>query len=78
MAYAREEEGAQGLQEQALPNVWHQRRAKRVRCMPGLGTAEWKRGGLMRTGAAEACGEVRGRPGRYADERGMSRMPAVV
>ncbi len=22
-----------------LPNVWHQRRAKRVRCMPGLGAA---------------------------------------
>ena len=21
------------------PNVWHQRRAKRVRCMPGLGPA---------------------------------------
>jgi hypothetical protein len=20
-----------------LPNVWHQRRAQRVRCMPGLG-----------------------------------------
>ena len=22
-----------------LPNVWHQRRAQRVRCMPGLGAA---------------------------------------
>ena len=25
--YACEEEGARGLREQALPNVWHQRRA---------------------------------------------------
>ena len=29
----------------AMPNVWHQRRAKRVRCMPGLGfgPAAWGR-----------------------------------
>ncbi len=39
MANACEEKGARSLREQALPNVWHQRRAKRVRCMPGLGPA---------------------------------------
>ena len=31
------EEDARALQSQALPNVWRQRRAKRVRCTPGLG-----------------------------------------
>ncbi len=30
------EEDARALRSQALPNVWHQRRAQRVRCMPGL------------------------------------------
>ena len=41
------EEDARALRRQALPNVWHQRRAQRVRCMPGLGNgeyAEMKRG----------------------------------
>ena len=33
------EEDARALRIQALPNVWHQGRAKRVRCMPGLGDA---------------------------------------
>ena len=31
--------GRQGC-VRAMPNVWHQRRAKRVRCMPGLGFRE--------------------------------------
>ncbi len=39
MAYACEEEDTRALRRQALPNVWHQRRAQRVRCMPGLGGA---------------------------------------
>jgi hypothetical protein len=30
------EENARALRRQALPNVWHQRRAQRVRCMPRL------------------------------------------
>ena len=39
VANACGEEGTRGLRKQALPNVWHQRRAQRVRCMPGLGCA---------------------------------------
>ncbi len=31
---------SQGLRRAAVPNVWHQRRAQRVRCMPGLGNGE--------------------------------------
>ena len=74
MANACEEEGARGLREQALPNVGHQWRAQRVHCMPGLGTAEWKRGGLRRTGATEARRKARGRLSRCADEAVLSRM----
>ena len=61
-------------------NVWRQRRAGeavRVRCTPGLGTAEWKRGRLRMTWAAEARGKARGRLGRCADEVVLSRMPPV-
>ena len=39
------EEDAGALRRQALPNVWHQRRAQRVRCMPGLGSADRNQGG---------------------------------
>ncbi len=34
------------------PNVWHQRRAKRVRCMPGLGQGGLKRRRKLRRGLA--------------------------
>ena len=46
-----------------LPNVWRQRRAKRVRCTPGLGTAEWKRGGLRRAGRPKRAGRSVGGAG---------------
>ena len=35
--------GRQGCMR-AMPNVWHQRRATRVRCMPGLGVRQAKPG----------------------------------
>ncbi len=31
---------SRGLRRAAVPNVWRQRRAKRVRCTPGLGAGE--------------------------------------
>ena len=40
------EEDARALRRQALPNVWHQRRAQRVRCMPGLGDAVKEKQGV--------------------------------
>ncbi len=36
------------------------REAPRVRWTPGLGTAEWKRGGLRTTGAADGRGRAQG------------------
>ncbi len=40
-----------------LPNVWHQRRAQRVRCMPGLGISVAER---LATKGSDA--EVQGAP----------------
>jgi hypothetical protein len=34
------------------PNDWHQRRAKRVRCMPGLGQGGLKKRRKLRRGLA--------------------------
>ncbi len=64
-----------------LPNVWRQWRAGeavRVHCTPGLGTAEWKRGGLRKAAVAEARGKNRGRAGRCAEETVLSRMRPMV
>ena len=60
------------------PNVRRQWRAKRVHCTPGLGTAEWKRGGLRRTGAAEVRVRFRGRFRRCADEAVLGRIPPLA
>ena len=40
------------------PNVWRQWRAKRVHCTPGLGTAEWRRGGLKMTELLNHAGKA--------------------
>jgi hypothetical protein len=60
------------------PNVWRQWRAGeavRVHCTPGLGTAEWRRGGLRKSGEAEARGKAPGRLRGCAAETVLSRMP---
>ena len=41
-----------------LPNVWHQRRAQRVRCMPGLGGAAEAGPGVEWGEALEGTREV--------------------
>ncbi len=72
---------SRGLRSAAGPNVWRQWRAGeavRVHCTPGLGPAEWKRGGLRKTEAAEERGKVRGRLGRRAAEAMLSRTPSLV
>ena len=72
------EEDARALRRQALPNVRVQRRAKRVRCNPGLGATEWKRGGWRMTVTAEARGTGPGRLRSCADEAGRNRRPLVL
>ena len=63
------------------PNVrrqWRAGEAVRVHCTPGLGTAEWKRGGLRKTAAAEARGKDRGRGSGCAEEMELSRLRPMV
>jgi hypothetical protein len=51
---AGEEGGMRSLRKQALPNVWHQGRAQRVRCMPGLGDAVNEKWALKCEGSPRA------------------------
>ena len=72
---------SQGLRRAAGPNVWRQWRAGeavRVHCTPGLGPAEWKRGGLRKAEVAEARGKGRGRFGGWAGQAMLSPTPSVV
>ena len=86
MAYAREEEGAQELQEQALPNRGRQRRASAAKRSPlhaglcgrvegaerGIGGVEDRRGAWEPADRGTPGGRTRANAGATDEERGAA------